>query len=563
MRILLVSRPHTEGARDPFTSLMPTGLCYLNAVLRENGFESRLANLAGVPWCEVEEFLRRERPDVLGISVFTHNRFESLRIAALAKKVNPACVTVFGGPHATHSFETILAEQRVVDAVVLGEGEETFLELVHALERHNGRLAEIAGLAVRKGAKVIYSLRPPIGDIDALALPVRYMDDAWGCDIRRQLEFIITSRGCPANCRFCSSPRFWGAGLRFRSPRSMVDEIRTIRDRYGLIYFSFRDDTFTVRKDRVIEFCKLLLQEKVYILWNCQSRVNAVDEDMLVWMRRAGCECVQYGVESGSERILAQLGKRITPLQVRRAAKATRRAGINLSIYLITGVPGETAEDVDATLKLVNEIRPHDGQVAPLAYYPGTELFEEAVRRGTVAADLFERNHGEALYVRSDPFVARSAETLLRALTRAGRNACFTLADFAAQRELLGYCHGTNLAQGEWFEAKGNEARAEELYREIVEREPQNPWGWLALGGLFGSQGEAEFAKNAFRRVLSIVPAYVPAHLALGDLCLDSGDRNGAQRWYEAARKLNPRDPEIEERLRISSRKYGKKKGGP
>lgn len=561
MRILLVYRPHPEGARDPFTSLMPTGLGYVNAVLRENGFESRLANLSGVSWREVEELLRRERPDVLGISVFTHNRFESLKLAALAKKINPDCVIVFGGPHATHSFEAILAKHREVDVVVLGEGEETFLALVRALECR-GSLAGIEGLAVRRGVKVIHSQRSPFADLDALPPPVRYIDDAWGFDIRRQLEFIITSRGCPAACRFCSSPRFWGAGLRFRSPRSMVDEIRTIRDRYGLIYFSLRDDTFTVRKDRVIEFCRLLLQEKVYILWNCQSRVNAVDEEMLVWMRRAGCECVQYGVESGSERVLARLGKRITPQQVRRAAKATRRAGINLSIYLITGVPGETEEDVDATLSLVNEIRPHDGQVAPLAYYPGTALFEDAVRQGKVAADLFDRDHGEAQYVRSDPFVARSAETLLRALTRVGRKANFTPADFAAQRELLGYCHGTNLAQGEWFEDKGQEGKAADLYREIVEREPENPWGWLAQGGLFGLRGDVNSAKDAFAKVLSIVPGYVPAHLALGDLCLELGDRNGAHRWYEAARGLNPYDPLVEERLKSVSKRSGKKKGG-
>jgi tetratricopeptide (TPR) repeat protein len=342
----------------------------------------------------------------------------------------------------------------------------------------------------------------------------------------------------------------------------MVEEIRTIRDRYGLIYFALRDDTFTVHKERVIEFCRLLLEEKIHILWNCQSRVNAVDEEMLVWMRRAGCECVQYGVESGSEKVLAYLGKGITPEQVRRAARATRRAGINLSIYLITGVPGETDEDLQATLKLVNEILPHDGQVAPLAYYPGTALFNEAVRKGRVRADLFERERGEALYVRSDPFVARSAETLLRALTRVGRKARFGQADFTAQHEFLGYCHGTNLAQGEWLEGKGDAGRAESLYREIVERQPENPWGWLALGSLHGSQGDVVLAEKAFARVLSLVPAHVPAHLALGDLRIEEGDREGARQRYEAARRLNPRDPDVEERLRMMTGKSGRKKGG-
>ena len=185
--------------------------------------------------------------------------------------------------------------------------------------------------------------------MDSLPLPAASFENAIGVDVRRQLEFIITSRGCPASCSFCSSPRFWGKTLRFRSPRAIIDEIRYIRDKYGLIYFSIRDDTFTSDRKRVVEFCRLLLQEKIYILWNCQSRVNAVDEEILCWMKRAGCECVQFGVESGSKRVLMSLGKGITPEQVKRAALATRRVGIHFSIYLITGVPGETEEDLKET----------------------------------------------------------------------------------------------------------------------------------------------------------------------------------------------------------------------
>lgn len=550
MRILLLYKSHPAGARDHFTSLVPTGLGYINALLCEHGFDSRIANLSDASWREAETLLARERPTLVCISQFTHNRSESLRLAALAKKVNPASVTLLGGPHATHSFATILERHREVDGVVLGEGEGTVLEVARTVERGERDLSAIAGLACRRGGAVCHAPRPPLADLDSLPFPALRYSDALGCDVRRQLEFIITSRGCPASCRFCSSPRFWGTALRFRSPRSMVDEIRYIRDRYGLIYFSLRDDTFTARPERVIAFCRLLLEEKVHILWNCQSRVNCVDGEMLLWMRRAGCECVQYGVESGSERVLALLGKRITPEQVRRAARATRRAGINLSVYLITGVPGETEEDVRATVRLVDQILPHDGQVAPLAYYPGTALFAEAAREGRVPADLFEREKGEAFFVRRDPFAASSAETLLRAIDRAGRKARFGSADFSEQRKLLGFCHGTNLAEGEWREERGDFGGAEASYREIVEREPENPWGWLALGELYGALGKPERAEEMFGRVLALVPAHLPAHLALGDLRLMTGDRRGARRCYERALELDPRDRVARERLR-------------
>jgi radical SAM superfamily enzyme YgiQ (UPF0313 family) len=288
MRILLLYKSHPAGARDPYTSLVPTGLGYVNAFLGEQGFSSRIANLSGSSWREAEALLSGELPDLVCISQFTHNRSESLRLAALAKKANPACVTLLGGPHATHTFTAVLERCREVDAVVLGEGEETVLAVARAMERGERDLSVIPGLACRSGREVRHSTRPPLVELDSLPFPALRYSDARGCDVRRQLEFIITSRGCPGSCRFCSSPLFWGKSLRFRSPRSMVDEIRYIRDRYGLIYFSLRDDTFTARPERVIEFCRLLLEEKVHILWNCQSRVSCVDEEMLLWMRRAG-----------------------------------------------------------------------------------------------------------------------------------------------------------------------------------------------------------------------------------------------------------------------------------
>lgn len=550
MRILLLYKSHPGGARDPYTSLLPTGLGYLAAFLGENGFRPRLANLSATSWKEAETFLAHNRPDMVCISQFTHNRAESVRLAALAKKLNPGCVTLLGGPHATHAFSAILERHPEVDGVVLGEGEETVLAIARLVARRERNFSSVPGLACRGGGRIIHAARQPLVDLDSLPFPVHGYGDVWGCDIHRQLEFIITSRGCPAACRFCSSPRFWGQGLRFRSPRSMVDEIRLLRDRYGLLYFSFRDDTFTVRPERVIEFCRLLLEEKVHIRWCCQSRVNCVDEEMLLWMRRAGCECVQYGVESGSERILKSLGKRITPEQVRQAARATRRAGIEVSVYLITGVPGETDEDVRATVRLVNDILPHDGQVSPLAYYPGTALFADAVRQGVVPADLFEREQGEALFVRHDPFVARSTGTLLQVLERTGRKARFGPSDFTAQRKLLGFCYATALAVGEWHQEQGDDGRAEGAYRELTEREPGNPWGWLALGGLFGEGGEVGRAEEAFGKALALVPLHIPALLALGDLRLMAGDRRGARRHYERARELEPESGEVRARLK-------------
>lgn len=538
MRILLAYKSHPEGAADPYTSLLPIGLGYINGMLSQAGHDCSVANFSNCDWNSVASYLAAVSPRILGISQFTHNRFESLKLAAVAKAANPSCIVVFGGPHATFRYREILLQAKEVDAVVVGEGEETFRELAERVQQGGDSAAfgPIDGLACRKNGEVVFAgVRAPVSALDALPVPALFLNDTYGSNLRRQLEFITTSRGCPASCRFCSSPDFWHRQVRFRSPRSIVDEIRYIRDRFGLVYFSFRDDTFTADRSRVIELCRLLISEKLYVMWNCQSRVNTIDEEMLIWMKRAGCECIQIGVESGSLRVLQNLGKGVMPQKVETAARAIRRVGIHLSIYLITGVPGEDDDDLAATIRLIDAIQPHDGQVSPLAYYPGTSLYTEAVASGEVQQDIFETTRAAAVVVRSDRSAARHSELLMKALERAGRKSRFRRGDYLQQKEVVGYCYATNVIAGEYYEAQGEYERAEKEYREIVEREPENPWGWLALGELLGETGDYLQAQQAFRTLTRLLPSYAPAYSALGDIARLSGDAQLALRCYEQA----------------------------
>lgn len=560
MRIVLAYKSHPEGAADPYTSLLPIGLGYLNAILAEAGHDSTLANFSSSSWKCVASYLSEASPDLFGISQFTHNRFESLKLAAAAKAAHPSCFVVLGGPHATYRYRELLEYAEQVDAVVVGEGEETLRELAEKLAA--GKRAEISsipGLAVRRDGKVAFTgRRPPVSPLDALPVPATCLDNSHGIDFRRQLEFITTSRGCPAACRFCSSPGFWQRRVRFRSPRSIADEIRYIRDRFGLIYFSFRDDTFTADRKRVIELCRLLIEEKLYIMWNCQSRVNSIDEEMLSWMKRAGCECIQIGVESGSPRVLKTLDKGIDPRKVEEAARMVRRAGINLSVYLITGVPGEDDADVAATRKLVDAIRPHDGQVSPLAYYPGTALYDEAVASGMAAPDLFEADPHAALLVRPGSFADTATDLLMKALGRSARTNRFTEQDFRRQKTVLGYCHTTNILAGELYEAQGELKKAEKEYREILDREPGNPWGWLALGELMGEAGDYHRALGAFTTLIRLVPRHAPAYTALGELALLAGESSLAIQYYEQALSLDPMDQVAQKGVKAAVRKQKK-----
>jgi radical SAM superfamily enzyme YgiQ (UPF0313 family) len=322
-----------------------------------------------------------------------------------------------------------------------------------------------------------------------------------------------------------------------------------LKERYGLVYFSFRDDTFTADKRRVLEICRLMREQELHLAWNCQSRVNAVDEEMLVEMKLAGCECIQFGVESGSPAMLKALGKRILPADVERAAAAVRKVGINLSVYLITGIPGEGEDDLRQTLRLIEKIKPQDGQVSPLVYYPGTRLFDAAVRERAVPADLFERREGEGFLVRKDPFVERSRETMLKTLLRTGRKAAYRAEDFDRQRALLGYCFVTEMLAGEALEQDGDWLEALALYKGMQRKEPRNPWGYLLAGGAQARMGEFSAARDNYGKVLKLVPHHLPALLALGEIALEVGDAAAARKHFQQALRLDPSDATAREGL--------------
>jgi len=510
MKIMLAYISGASSREDLFISQLPTGLCYLHASLLKSGFDAWLANFSAWKPADIAGSIAAHKPDIIGISQWTHNRHAALELARLARKTVPTCRIVLGGGHASFRYRELLEREAAVDAVVIGEGERTLEEMARCLASGNS-WDDLPGIAFRKNGQVVVNPPAPLlEDLDSLPSPHVGLDRSLGVDVQQQAEFIITARGCPAACHFCASPAFWNRKLRFRSPRQIVDEIRAIRERYGLIYFSLRDDTFTADRQRAIEFCRLLIDSRLHIVWNCQSRVTALDEELLSWMKRAGCECVQLGVESGSPRILEYLGKRITPEQVMRAAAMVRRVGISLSIYLISDIPQENETDVQATIALIRQIRPDDGYVSPLAYFPGTYLFDQAAASGQVARDIFEHSREVAVYAMGRRGV--NTRRVLKDLTRYANHA---RPDFSAQKKLLGYCHATNIICGERHLREGRFKAAEAEYREIICREADNPWGWYLLAELQEEQGQTAHARDSYRQVLQIVPRHAPSRTAL------------------------------------------------
>lgn len=360
----------------------PIGLGYIAAVLEKNGYPARAVDMFDYNWDKVEDCLRQESADIVGISCLTNARTNSLRIAKIAKELNPKTRVVLGGPHASFMYRQIL-EYYPVDVVVIGEGEITALELIRAIETDSS-LSAVKGIAYQENGRVaVTESRPFIKDLDSLPFPSHQQFDfkryeKEGVDVDKQLVDIITSRGCPFKCLFCSSCKFWGKTWRFRSIKNIVDELEFLKRNYAINAFNFSDDIFTMRQDNVIALCKEIIERRLKISWFAQSRVNCVSYQMLEWMKKAGCKTVAYGIESGSPKILKTIDKDITVEEAIEAFRITKEVGLNADAFFMVGNPGETEGTIKETCALIDKIQPHHIVVSVTVVYPESGLYELA-----------------------------------------------------------------------------------------------------------------------------------------------------------------------------------------
>jgi len=396
------------------------GLYYIGALLRENGYDAEILSchgMAGRPE-EIRKILREKAPRVIGFSTLNANRWGAVEIARIAKSLDPGVTTVVGGVAATFLWQHLLGRFAEIDLAVVGEGEFPFLNLASALAATGNRpgkegLAEIAGhipgVAFRRaGTPVLTASAPPIPDLDRLPNPARHFT----------YQHLSLTRGCPGRCTFCASPRLWDRKVRFHSATYFVDQMSLLHAR-GVDFFYVSDDTFTLKKDRVVAVCREILRRGLRVSWAAISRVDAVDEEVLGWMRRAGCVQISYGVESGSERIRKQLGKPITRDRIQRAFALTTAFGILARAYFIYGCPGETWETLEETQALIREIKPLAAVFYILDILPGTALWEEIKQRDGLTDDIWSRRIEDIPYYTRDPALP---EALILAFGRSLRD---------------------------------------------------------------------------------------------------------------------------------------------
>ena len=382
--------------------LAPLGLAYVAAALEKGGFQVEIYDnyLLGQPIETVKAEISKRQPEIVGITCSSLTYSRCVEMAQAVKDSCPSCKVVVGGPHASYMPETLLAHGEV-DFVVVGEGEAAMVQLAASIRKGDSKTvsAAIPGVACKIAGETAKTPQQFITDLDTLPFPARHLLPMKMYD--RILPYIDTKpvdtmsilRGCPYQCTYCETRELWGTSCRAFSPQHVIDEIKNMTENYGTRGIYFVGDNFTINKNRTIELCRKIRENKLDLKWTCETRADLVNKEVLTEMKSAGCQTIFFGTESGSPRIQQKLGKNIDLQEVKRTFELTRQIGIKTATSFMLGIPGETIEDMQATFKFAKSLHADVTMFNIYIACPGSKLYDEVIK--------------EHLYDQMDNYLAR------------------------------------------------------------------------------------------------------------------------------------------------------------
>lgn len=376
MRIALVRPKYDSHLITP-----PIGLGCISSYLKKYGYKTKIIDGLNLNLTNEQIIEKCKGYDIVGI--FSMSAF-FLEVIDLSKKLKCANKkVVIGGPHAT-CLPFLTQKKTQADFIVLGEGEQTFLELIQNLEK-NKSLEKIPGLITKNTKKIIE--RPFIKNINSLPFPDweqmdprTYKKAPHGALIKNfPVAIIVTTIGCPFDCKFCASPRIWKRTIRYRSPDYVIEEMKYLINNFGVKEIHFEDDNLTLKREHVQSICKKIISNKLRISWACPNGIRAdkIDLDLLKLMKESGCYYLAFGFESGNQEILNNVNKEIKLETLRNAAVLADKVGIMTQGFFIFGLPGETKETVQETIDFAKSTPLNRAQFLLLDVFPGSQLWDE------------------------------------------------------------------------------------------------------------------------------------------------------------------------------------------
>lgn len=490
---------YKQGDLDADFYQIPYGLLSLGAQAIRAGHQVKVLNLSSFAWSKVEEVVGGLDAELFGLSCWTANRRGVALVARAIKKAHPNAHVVVGGPHATPLGPELLRHHADIDTVSLGESDDTFLELCDRLSRGEPTTA-IPGTVYRdKGGIKTAASRKNIDELDRLASPQDYF----------ATHILMTSRGCPWACTFCGAETSWGRGFRAQSIDYVLDAMERALTKLPVRMIQIKDDTFTTNKKRVLELCRKIRERKLNFLWSCDTRVDLLNEELLTEMRLAGCQRLSLGVETGSQKILDAIDKKITTGEILASTELAKKVGIKVRYYMMLGNRGETADTFRETLAFLERAQPHEYIFSCLSIYPGTRDFDDAEKAGFVHRKVYFEGTFQELKM---PFDATDEDTAV---------------------------------MNEWFSKnsglRSNPPPTSADYRAVLERLGDYHAAHLDLAGALYREGDLKGAEHHVRRALELdYPCPGIAYNYLACIAKARSDYEGMMEAFSTAAKVDP-----------------------
>ena len=378
MKVLLIN-PYSAS---PYP-VLPLGLAYIAAILEQNKIIVTILDAwaEGLEEEELSAAILKNRPDIIGITMTSTMAPAAMEVAAFAKATLNVPVVV-GGPHASALPRECLANP-AIDYVVIGEGEITFLNLIRTLSSGHPDLSTIKGIAYRNNNEIIVNKPAELmADLNDLPMPARHLFPV--NKYRTHLPYgrktpymtMITSRGCPYHCIYCSKSVF-GTTYRALSPVNVVRELKHLIETYKIREYRFYDDDFTLNVNRAGEICDEIIRQGIRLDWSCTTRVDLVNDELLGKMKRAGCYTISYGVESGDPEVLKNANKGYTLNDVEKTFRLTRKHGIKILAFFMLGLPGENEQTIEKSIRLALKLDPDFVSWGIINLMPGSKMYDD------------------------------------------------------------------------------------------------------------------------------------------------------------------------------------------
>jgi len=355
---------------------------------RINGQESYIKGLYDDKhfiWKEIRELLLKYAPKVVGITVPTVKFKSAIKVAEIVKEILPDTFVIVGGPHATLCPRDFI-DYKCIDIIIKGEGEEIFPKIVNDILKGNKK----------EDFNRIYDYNKFVSvDINNLKLPNKvnllnkYSAKGYG--------HIVTARGCPFSCLYCSSNALLGSKVRYRKVTDIINEIEYLIKEYNVQDYVIWDETFTADRKRIIEFCEKV--KPLNITWRCDTRINLIDDELLFIMKDSGLNHISVGIESGNDITLQFINKKITRKIIEKYAKILNNSGIFWKAYIMIGFPNETEEMINDTLNLIYDIKPSRVTLSIFTPYPGTPLYKYCIDN-----KIIKVNHDYSMFSHQSKF---------------------------------------------------------------------------------------------------------------------------------------------------------------